>query len=42
MNIDMSQFFEVFFDETDELLAEKEKLLLAIDLESPEIGRAHV
>ncbi len=37
MNIDMSQFFEVFFDETDELLAEKEKLLLAIDLESPDM-----
>lgn len=37
MNIDMSQFFQVFFDETDELLAEKEKLLLAIDLESPDM-----
>ncbi len=37
MNIDMSQFFEVFFDETDELLAEKEKLLLAIDLDSPDM-----
>jgi len=32
MTIDMSQFFQVFFDETEELLAEKEKLLLAIDI----------
>jgi two-component system, chemotaxis family, sensor kinase CheA len=37
MNIDMSQFFQVFFDETDELLAEKERLLLAIDLEAPDM-----
>ena len=33
MTIDMSQFFQVFFDEAEELLAEKEKLLLAIDVE---------
>src|SRR3569832_2634689 len=32
MTIDMSLFFQVFFDETEELLAEKEKLLLAIDI----------
>ena len=37
MNIDMSQFFQVFFDETDELLAEKERLLLAIDLDAPDM-----
>ena len=37
MNIDMSQFFQVFFDETDELLAEKERLLLAIDLAAPDM-----
>ena len=37
MNIDMSQFFEVFFDETDELLAEKERLLLAVDLAAPDM-----
>ena len=37
MNIDMSQFFQVFFDETEELLAEKDRLLLAIDLESPDM-----
>jgi len=37
MTIDMSQFFQVFFDEAEELLAEKEKLLLAIDIENPDI-----
>lgn len=36
MTIDMSQFFQVFFDETEELLAEMEKLLLAVDVESPD------
>lgn len=36
MTIDMSQFFQVFFDEADELLAEKEKLLLAIDVLAPD------
>ncbi|MEC4721396.1 chemotaxis protein CheA [Noviherbaspirillum sp. CPCC 100848] len=36
MTIDMSQFFQVFFDETEELLAEMEKLLLAIDIASPD------
>lgn len=36
MTIDMSQFFQVFFDEADELLAEMEKLLLAIDVSSPD------
>ncbi|GAB3537501.1 chemotaxis protein CheA [Noviherbaspirillum agri] len=36
MTIDMSQFFQVFFDETEELLAEMEKLLLAIDVSSPD------
>ncbi|MES2830687.1 MAG: chemotaxis protein CheA [Pseudomonadota bacterium] len=35
MTIDMRQFFQVFFDETEELLAEMEKLLLAIDLSAP-------
>lgn len=35
MTIDMSQFFQVFFDETEELLAEKERLLLAVDLANP-------
>jgi len=32
MTIDMSQFYQVFFDEADELLAEMEKLLLALDV----------
>ncbi len=36
MTIDMSQFFQVFFDETEELLAEMEKLLLAVDLSAPD------
>lgn len=36
MTIDMSQFFQVFFDEAEELLAEKEKLLLAIDVDAPD------
>lgn len=36
MTIDMSQFFQVFFDEADELLAEMEKLLLAVDISSPD------
>jgi two-component system, chemotaxis family, sensor kinase CheA len=36
MTIDMSQFFQVFFDETEELLAEMEKLLLAIDVATPD------
>ncbi len=36
MTIDMSQFYQVFFDEADELLAEMEKLLLALDVAAPE------
>jgi len=36
MTIDMSQFFQVFFDETEELLAEMEKLLLAVDISAPD------
>jgi two-component system chemotaxis sensor kinase CheA len=36
MTIDISQFFQVFFDETEELLAEMEKLLLAIDVSAPD------
>lgn len=36
MTIDMSQFFQVFFDEAEELLAEMEKLLLAIDVSCPD------
>ena len=36
MSIDMSQFYQVFFDEAEELLAEKEKLLLALDIATPD------
>jgi two-component system chemotaxis sensor kinase CheA len=36
MTIDMSQFFLVFFDEADELLAEMEKLLLEVDVSTPD------
>jgi len=37
MPIDMSQFYEVFFDESEELLAEAERLLLEINIENPDI-----
>jgi len=36
MTIDMSQFYEVFFDESEELLAEAERLLLGINIENPD------
>ena len=36
MTIDMEQFFRVFFEEADELLAEMERLLLAVDLDAPD------
>ncbi|GAA4034674.1 chemotaxis protein CheA [Actimicrobium antarcticum] len=36
MTIDISQFFQVFFEETEELLAEMEKLLLAVDVTAPD------
>lgn len=36
MTIDMSQFYEVFFDEAEELLAEAEHLLLDIDVDNPD------
>lgn len=36
MTIDMSQFFLVFFDEAEELLAEMEKLLLEVDVATPD------
>ncbi|WP_230341306.1 chemotaxis protein CheW [Methylobacillus arboreus] len=35
MTIDMSQFYQVFFDESDELLAEAERLLLELDIGDP-------
>ena len=36
MTIDMSQFYQVFFDEAEELLAEMEKLLLAVNISDPD------
>ena len=36
MTIDMSQFFQVFFDEAEEGLAEIEKLLLAVNVSDPD------
>jgi len=36
MSIDISQFFQVFFEEAEELLAEMERLLLALDTDAPD------
>jgi len=36
MTIDISQFFQVFFDEAEELLAEMERLLLAVNVDAPD------
>jgi len=36
MTIDMSQFYQVFFEETDEHLADMESLLVAVDIDSPD------
>jgi two-component system chemotaxis sensor kinase CheA len=36
MNVDLSQFFQVFFDESAEHLAEMERIFLAIDPASPD------
>ncbi|HSH97627.1 MAG: Hpt domain-containing protein, partial [Methylophilaceae bacterium] len=36
MTIDMTQFYQVFFEECDELLAEAERLLMALDIDNPE------
>ena len=35
--LDLSQFYETFFDEADELLAQMEQLLLELDVGSPNI-----
>ena len=37
MTVDMSQFYEVFFDESEELLAEAEHLLLGLDVDDPDM-----
>ncbi len=36
MSIDMSQFYQAFFEESEELLAQAEHLLLGIDLNNPD------
>jgi two-component system chemotaxis sensor kinase CheA len=41
MSIDISQFFQVFFDEAEELLAEKERLLLGVDIGAPDPEDLH-
>ncbi|WP_019936167.1 chemotaxis protein CheA [Bordetella sp. FB-8] len=35
--LDLSQFYETFFDEADELLAQMEQLLLQLDVQAPDI-----
>mgnify|MGYP000973835408 CR=1 FL=1 len=35
--LDLSQFYETFFDEADELLAQMEQLLLELDVGAPDI-----
>ncbi|HEY8085544.1 MAG TPA: chemotaxis protein CheA [Methylophilaceae bacterium] len=37
MNIDMSQFYQVFFDESEEHLSEMERLLLVLNVDDPNI-----
>lgn len=37
--VDLSQFFETFFDEADELLADMEQLLLGLDIDNPDIDQ---
>ncbi|HUH60875.1 MAG TPA: chemotaxis protein CheA [Candidimonas sp.] len=37
VGVDLSQFFETFFDEADELLADMERLLLGVDIDNPDI-----
>lgn len=34
--VDLSQFFDTFFDEADELLADMERLLLGLDIDQPD------
>lgn len=37
--VDLSQFFDTFFDEADELLADMEQLLLNLDVDNPDIDQ---
>lgn len=39
--IDLSQFFETFYDEADELLADMERLLLGLDVSAPDNDQLH-
>lgn len=41
MSLDLSQFYQAFFDEADELLAEMERLLLALDPAEPAVDDLH-
>lgn len=34
--VDLSQFYETFFDEADELLADMEQILLNVDIDQPD------
>lgn len=36
MTLDITQFYQTFFDEADELLAQMEQLLLNLDVASPD------
>lgn len=37
--VDLSQFFDTFFDEADELLADMETILLELDLDDPDVDK---
>ena len=37
--LDLSQFFDTFFDEAGELLADMEQLLLGLDIDNPDIDQ---
>ncbi|HLV29492.1 MAG TPA: Hpt domain-containing protein, partial [Burkholderiaceae bacterium] len=37
--VDLSQFFDTFFDEADELLTDMEQLLLNLDIDNPDIDQ---
>ena len=41
MAIDTSQFFQIFFDETEELLQQLEALLLDLDMQAPDVESLH-
>lgn len=41
-DFDLSQFYQIFFEEAGENLDLMEQMLLNLNLETAEIGRAHV